>query len=614
MSPRLLLRLAAVVGVLALAGCRRADPLIDIEPGSARGANVVLITLDTVRADHLGCYGHVPSVTPNLDRLCAEGLRFANAVTPAPVTLPAHTTLLTGLTPPHHGVRYNAEFPAAQHNRTLADDLHEAGYFTAAAVSSFVLDRRFGLARGFDAYDDNVAAATVRHGSVLRNERDADAVTDAALTLLARRDAAKPVFLWVHYYDAHAPYAPRVLPAQADDASRYAAEIGQIDAAIGRLLAAAALPPQRTLVLVAADHGEGLGDHGERTHGLFLYDTTTRIPLLLRLPRQPAQQPAGQVVTGLAGLVDVRASLSSLLGLKARPDDGIDWFSRRRGPQEGLYQEASLPYFDYGFAPLYGWRGQAERFVEAATPEYYDLVADPAERDNRFAAMSGTNGNPADRARQRLDALRLDATSIPQAAGQLAPADAEVTARLRSLGYIGGAPAGAEDELPDPKSQIEVVNLHQDAVGRIEGGDAAGALVLLERARTLSPRNESLLRLTAKAQLALGRLTDAETTLRAQLELRRNADSLLLLAQILILRGDFEVAETLLQQAEALEPRHGGIAVARGDISLREGDPAAARRQYEEALRADASRIGPVARQRLRGLGSAGTEDTPPLR
>lgn len=613
MSAGLLLR-AVAVAALGLSGCRRAEPLIDLAPGSARGANVVLITLDTVRADHLGCYGRVPSVTPNLDRLCAQGLRFANAVSPAPVTLPAHTSLLTGLTPPHHGVRYNAEFPAAQHNRTLAEDLHEAGYFTAAAVSAFVLDRRFGLARGFDVYDDEVAAATLRHGSVLRSERDADAVTDAALALLAKRDATRPVFLWVHYYDAHAPYAPRVLPAQRDNASLYAAEIGQIDAAVGRLLAAEALPPQHTLVVVAADHGEGLGDHGERAHGLFLYDTTTRIPLLLRLPQRPAQQPGGQVVTGLVGLVDLRASLRSLLGLKAQPDDGIDWFSGRRGPQEGLYQEASLPYFDYGFAPLYGWRGQAERFVEAATPEYYDLAADSAERDNRFAELSGASGNPADRARQRLDALRLDVPSISQAAGQLAPADAEVTARLRSLGYVGSTPAGAESDLPDPKSQIEVVNLHQDAVGRIDGGDAAGGLLLLERARALSPRNEAVLRLTVKAQLALGRLNDAEATLRAQLELRRNADSLLLLAQILILRGDFALAETLLQQAEALEPLHGGIAVARGDISLREGDPAAARQHYETALRTDAGRVGQAARQRLRGLGTAGETSPSTLR
>ncbi len=606
MSGAAFLRLAVLATAAGVAGCRHAEPLIDVAPGSARGANVVLITLDTVRADYLGCYGRAPSVTPNLDRLCAQGLRFANAVTPAPLTLPAHATLLTGLTPPHHGMRYNAEFPSAPQNRTLAEDLHEAGYFTAAAVSAFVLDRRFGLARGFDVYDDSVAQAPLHPGQVLRNERDAEAVTDAALSVLANRDVTKPVFLWVHYYDAHAPYAPRVPPVQTDDASRYAAEIGQIDTAVGRLLAAPALAPERTVVVVAADHGEGLGDHAERTHGLFLYDTTTHIPLLLRLPPRLAQPRAGHIVTGLVGLVDLRASLLSLLGLTHAPDDGIDWFSRKRGPQEGVYQEASLPYFDYGFAPLYSWRGRSERFVEAATPEYYDLAADPAEKTNRFAELSGKQGNPADRARQRLDALRLGAPSIVQAAARMEQASPDVTARLRSLGYIGAAPAGEEGELPDPKSQIEVVNLHEDAAALIESGNAAGGLVLLERARALSPRNESVLRLTAKAQLALQRIDDAEATLRVQLELRPNADSLLLLAQILVLRGEFELAETLLQQAEALEPRHGGIAVARGDIALREGDPAAARQRYEEALRLDPSRVGPIARQRLRGLGEAG--------
>lgn len=596
-----MIRRTVLIGALLLlvGGCHRERPLLDVDPGVARGANVLLITLDTVRADHLGCYGRRPSVTPNLDRLCAEGIRFDNAVTPTPITLPAHTTLMTGLTPPHHGVRYNAEFVTAK-AATLAEDLRAAGYYTAAAVSAFVLDSRFGLARGFDAYDDRVTTQQQRDGVVLRNERDADAVTDAALALLQGRDTAKPVFLWVHYYDAHAPYAPRTRPLQGDNDALYSAEIAQIDAALGRLLAAAALPPERTLVLVAADHGEGLGDHGERTHGLFLYDTTTRIPLLLRLPQR---EGAGSVIPGLVGLVDVRASLGSLLALSLSPGDGIDWLARARQPQEGIYQEAALPYFDYGFAPLYGWRGATERFVEAAVPEYYDLAADPAERDNRYAALSGSADARADRARQRLDALRLDSQSIVQAAAAQQDADPAVTARLRSLGYLGAPKTGvAEADLPDPKSQIGVVDLHQDAVRRIDAGDPAGALVLLEQARTLSPRNEGVLRLMAKAQLTLGRLEEAEATLRVQLDVRRNADSLVLLAQLLILRQDFEDAKALLKQAEALESRHGGIAIALGDISLREGDPDEARRFYEEAIRLDSHRVGVIARQRLQAL------------
>ena len=593
---------AFLMPAVLAAGCERgAAPVLDLSPGSARGANVVLITLDTVRADYLGCYGHRPSVTPHLDRLCAEGVRFDNAVTPAPITLPAHTTMLSGLTPPHHGVRYNAEFAAAKDNPTLASDLRAHGYHTAAAVSAFVLDRRFGLARGFDAYDDRVVAQTVRHGSVLRNERDAAAVTDAALDLLARRDPAKPVFLWVHYYDAHTPYAPRVLPPTNDVKALYAAEIAQIDAAIGRLLAADALVPEKTVVIVAADHGEGLGDHEERTHGLFLYDSTTRVPLLLRLPRQ---QLAGTTTPALVGLVDLRASVRSLLGLDSVAGDGIDWLARARAPKEGIYQEASLPYFDYGFAPLYGWRGAGERFIEAPAPEYYDLGADPGERENRY--RTGASASQADRARQRLDALRLGVPSIPQAAAAMQEADPAVTARLRSLGYLGGTQAGGDEtELADPKSQIAVVSLHQDAVSLLDGGNPSAALVLLEQARVQSPRNESVLRLTAKAQLALGQLEPAEATLRAQLELRRSADSLILLAQILILRREFELAETLLQQAEALEPQHGGVAVARGDIALREGGPDAARKQYEAAIQADPSRVGAVARQRLAGLDSA---------
>lgn len=598
---------AAFAALIALlAGCHRGPaPLVDVAPGTARGANVLLITLDTVRADHLGCYGRTPSVTPNLDRLCAQGVRFDNAVTPAPITLPAHATLLTGLTPPHHGLRYNATFAAEHAPATLADDLHGQGYYTAAVVASFVLDRRFGLAHGFDDYDDHVVGKTARGGYVLRNERDADVVTDAALALLAKRDPKKPFFLWVHYYDAHTPYAPRDLTGPDDMHARYAAEIAQVDAAIGRLLAADALVSGRTLTVVAADHGEALGEHGERTHGLFLYDATTRVPLLLRLPDR-AQ--AGQVVAGLAGLVDVRASVRSLVGLDAVPGDGVDWLRASRASGEGVYQEAALPYFDYGFAPLYAWRGATERFVEAPTPEFYDLAADPHERDNRYATLAGSTDTRADRARQRLDALRLNVPTIPAAAATMQNVDPAATARLRSLGYLGGGASGApESELTDPKSQTHLVDLHQDAVILLDAGRPQPALALLEEARARSPRNEGVLRLVSRAQLALGRIDDAEATLKLIVEIRPNADSLVLLAQILVLRQDFSGAQALLAQAEALEPRHGGIAVARGDIAARQGDPEGARALYRQAESIDPARVGDIARQRLAALPADAT-------
>lgn len=590
---------AVLLAAAALGGCEHGPPpLVAVDAGVARGANVVLITLDTVRADHLGCYGRRPSVTPHLDRLCAQALRFDNAVTPAPITLPAHTTLLSGLSPAHHGVRYNAEFPRAAHP-SLAEDLQQAGYRTAAVVSSFVLDRRFGLARGFDDYDDHVVPQRRRGGHLLRNERDAEEVTDAALALLARAGGDKPVFLWAHYYDAHTPYAPRQPGAARDPAALYAAEIAQVDAAVGRLLQSPALAPERTLVIVAADHGESLGEHAELTHGLFLYDSTTRIPLLLRLP---GQQLAGSGVKGLAGLVDVRASVLSLLGLTSDGGDGIDWLRRSRTPGEGIYQEAALPYFDFGFAPLYGWRGAQERFIEAPQPEYYDLAADPREQHDRFAPLSGSKDSPADRARQRLDALRLNSPTIPQAAQALEQADPAVTARLRSLGYLGGTPLQAGGELPDPKTQTTLVDLHNEAVRQLEAGQAAAALALLQQARQQAPRSPGVLRLLAKAELALDRPEQAEATLRELLSLGQNPDSLILLAQIRVLSADFEAAEALLQQAEQLQPLNGAIAVVRGDIALREGDVETARRQYQRALEIDPVRTGEQARQRLRPL------------
>lgn len=611
-----IVRLAAMYTItfaaLLLSGCADdAKPLLPVPHGFARGADIVIVTLDTTRADHLGCYGRSPSVTPNLDRLCREGTRFDNAVTSTPVTLPAHASIMTGLLPNRHGVRYNGEFRLAPGIPVLAEEFAAAGYQTAAFVGSFVLDARFGLARGFDTYDDRVEGAAVRRGIVSRNERSADAVTDAALDHLARRDPQRPVFLWVHYFDAHAPYAPIEQPAEPGDAAAYAAEIADMDRALGRLLASPALDLERAVVIVASDHGEGLGEHDERTHGLFLYESTMRIPLILRLP---AAHAAGRIEDGLVTLVDLRPSLLGLAGLKpAQAADGIDWFSARRGPEDVVYMEASLPFFDYGFAPLYALRQSAAKFIEAPIPEYYDLQADPREAENRFDELGRTPGNRVERLRQRLDAIMLDAPDIATAAADTEPADHETLARLRSLGYLGDAAPTPGTVLRDPKTMIDAVNLHQAAILHLDGGRPAAALDLLRKANALASGNPGMLRLKYKAELQLGLIEDAESTLGGMLEVRRNPDSLVLLAQIRVLRADFSAAGILLDEAERLDPRHGGIAIARGDIALRAGDPATAEGHYRKALDVDGSRVGAIARARLRQVqaGNVANSDRP---
>lgn len=559
--------------------------------------DVILITLDTVRADHLGCYGRSPSNTPNLDRLCAEGIRFDNAATSTPVTLPAHASMMTGLLPNHHGVRYNGEFRLGTGMPVLAGELKASGYDTAAFVSTFVLERRFGLARGFDVYDDHVDSSRQVRGLISRNERDAESVTDAALAYLAGRTGDKPLFLWVHYFDAHAPYAPREEPAEPGNEPAYAAEIGDVDSALGRLLASKGLDLSRTIVVVVADHGESLGEHEERTHGLFLYEATTHVPLIVRLP---GGQGAGIREQGLVAHIDLRPSLLGLLGLKASgPADGIDWFATRRGPADGIYQEASLAYFDFGFAPIYGLRRETEKYVEAPAPELYDLATDPREQINLLA---GGNLDGVGQQRQQLDALMLDAPDIVEAASHSRRADSDTLSRLRSLGYLGDAAPATGADLADPKSRIQAINLHQDAAAVLDAGRPDQALQLLRAADRMAPHNLSILRLMSKTQLRLGQIDAAEKTLLELLSIRKNPDSLVLLAQILILRNDFPAAEGLLDEAEQLEPESGGIPIARGDIARRRGDMAAAERWYGRAIKLDGDRVGAIARGRMQEM------------
>ncbi|MFP3940102.1 MAG: sulfatase, partial [Thermoanaerobaculia bacterium] len=254
-------------------------------PGAAAGYNLLLVTLDTTRADHLGAYGDAGAETPNLDRLAAGGLRFTDAVTPVPMTLPAHATLLTGLDPPGHGVRINGRFVLGQEHETLAEALRRAGYETAAFVSSFVLDRRFGLAQGFDRYDARLE--TTRAAAFApQTERSAEAVTDAAVEWLEGRRAAggegRPVFLWVHYFDPHDPYEPPEPFASRFADRPYAGEIAYVDRELGRLLASLERTglAGRTVVVATADHGESLGEHGERYHSRTLYEGAVRVPLI----------------------------------------------------------------------------------------------------------------------------------------------------------------------------------------------------------------------------------------------------------------------------------------------------------------------------------------------
>ncbi len=404
-------------------------------PAARPRPNLLVITLDTLRPDALGFVSGAHS-TPAIDGLAREGFAFPSAVSPVPLTFPSHAALMTGRLPRTLGLRDNGQVLSAE-PRTLAQRLSAEGYTTAAFVSGYPLHSVFGLDRGFARYDDALDSAKGEEP-----ERKAPATVAAARAWLAT--APPPWFVWVHLYDPHFPYVPPPPFRQAGARGAYDGEVAYADAAIGELRAAARTAGE-TLTVFAGDHGESLGEHGEGTHGFFVYDSTVLVPLIFHLP---GRVPVGSSASG-ARLIDVTPTVLELLGIA--PDGTLDGrsiaplFTNARGAAEAAYVETYQPWLSYGWSPLRAMRSEGWKLIDAPRPELYDLRADPKETRDRFAEAP-------DQAR-RLKALLRAVESAPARPAQPA-ADAEALARLRSLGYLGGSAPGAEPPaqgLRDPK-------------------------------------------------------------------------------------------------------------------------------------------------------------------
>lgn len=590
-------------------------------PGAAAGYNLLLVTLDTTRADHLGAYGDTRAETPNLDRLAAGGLVFTDAVTPVPLTLPAHATLLTGLDPPGHGVRINGRFVLGAEHETLAEALRRAGYQTAAFVSSFVLDPRFGLDQGFDRYDARLE--TTRAAAFApQTERSAGAVTDAAVGWLEDRHAAgeggRPFVLWVHYFDPHDPYEPPEPFASRFADRPYAGEIAYADRELGRILST--LERQglagRTVVLATADHGESLGEHGERYHSRTLYEGAVRIPLILRVPG--VTDGAGSVGDRVVSLADVAPTLLELLGLEPLGGTGgtdgrslLNEPGRVEGPgRDGaagriVYLETLNPYLDNGWAPLYAARSHGAKYVRAPRPELYDLEEDPGERRNLLAGEERGGGAAEGRLRPLeafLDDLLAGQQGPEELAGEALRADPDVRRRLEALGYLsGGAPGPPEEpgELPDPKDMLPLLEELAEgrrllAEGRPEEAERRARKIL-----SRSPRDRPALQLLGEVYATQGRVEDAERVLRRHLEVGPAVGASVLLAQVVMQQGRLEEAGALLDQAEGLEPGHGAVPLARGDLALVRGRPREAVASYRRAAEVDPYRFRGLAEARI---------------
>jgi Flp pilus assembly protein TadD len=508
------------------------------EPPATPPRSIVLITIDTLRADAIG-----PG-TPALEKLRAESTDFTQAVTVAPLTLPAHASLFTGVFPPMHGARDNHIFALAADMPTFTDVLKKNGYATGAFVSSIVLAKRYGLARGFDEYDDQVTGPE-RSGS--------DTVARASAWLSRARE---PFFLWVHLFEPHAPYTSGSYAADVREADRYAGQLLDTVRARGAW--------DRTVVSVTSDHGEALGDHGEATHGFFIYDSTLRIPWLLRVPGVAARRYPHQVriidimpTTMAAGANRANISdLGTVVSVTAALD-GVDVSAHVDGqtdPHLEAYAETLLPKHQFTWSGLRALRTAQFKYIDAPRPELYDLEKDPAERTNQVAAESGRGRVTAG----TMMLAALDRRGRKAARGPAA--DTALSDKFLSLGYIGYAPPsdGGDAALADPKDRLGLYLLVMRAIEESERGDRARALATLADA--------------AKQDLSV-------------------AQTHFLAGTILGQEGRYREAAAALERTLAINPRYTAARFKLALSWLRLGNHAAAERELNVVLKEDSNDV-----------------------
>jgi arylsulfatase A-like enzyme/Tfp pilus assembly protein PilF len=452
-------------------------------------ANVVMITLDTVRADRLGCYGYRAAETSHIDSLARAAARFTRAYTPVPITLPAHASLFTGLFPMATGIHDFSGNVLRPDAVTLAKVLRSHGYATAAFVASAVLDSRFGLNQGFDTYSDHFEFSRLDEASLDRMERPGNLVVDEALDWL-KRSARRPFFLWVHLYDPHHPYTPPEPYANRHRGRPYDGEIAFADTQVGRLLAVLRQQGifEKALIVVAGDHGESLGEHGEETHGFFLYNSTLHVPLIVKVPGA-----AARVIENEVSLADVMPTVLQALRLPVpRAVQGRGLLSAIQGkPLTGssnLLAENYLPLLHFGWSPLKALQSAGMKYIDAPRPELYDTRTDPGETKNLFASRQAA----AHEMRDRLLSMERRYTPAPGATAEVRTStDPALEERLRSLGYVAVSAGRIVDAkgrtLTDPKERIQVYELVFAANFDSQNGRFAESLEKLQRAERVEP-------------------------------------------------------------------------------------------------------------------------------
>ncbi|MGE0640745.1 MAG: sulfatase-like hydrolase/transferase [Thermoanaerobaculia bacterium] len=561
--------MSAALAVLAVA-CSGPESA----PPAGRSAAIVLVTIDTLRADRLPAYGYDAGSTPVLDRLAAESLLFENAWSHAPLTLPSHASILTGTIPPVHGVRSNLGFRLEEGGpRTLAERLGAHGYATGAAVSAYVLRRSVGLDRGFEVYDDALLAS----GEVTLGEirRPGVETVDRAVAWL-RSVGSRPFFLFVHLFDPHAPYAG---PGNVAHRDSYDAGITAADAALGRLLAALTDLGRydEAMILVTADHGEGLGDHGEAEHGILLHREVMHVPLLLKLPYG---EHGGRRITTPVAHVDVAPTLLAAAGATESEMAGASLL-QTRSPRP-IYAEALYPRLHLGWSELRSITSGRWRLIDGPDPELYDIERDPGERRNLFAAE-----------RRAAGVLRRELALIPLALGDPLAVSPEERAGLAALGYLGEFRQAGDGARPDPKQELPWLVRVRAASDRLREGDLPTAERLLGEIVRSRPESSDARILLAATLRRAGRADEAVTQYR---EAARRAPWLGASVALELAKTELSLGHLVEAKTEAERARtafRSEAEVVLGEIALVADDLDAARASVLRA-RAAATATGPA--------------------
>jgi arylsulfatase A-like enzyme/Tfp pilus assembly protein PilF len=579
---------SGALATIAIAG------YLEVKPAptglDANFKNCLIVTFDTTRADAIGSYGNMNASTPNLDRMADNGVLFQRCMTVAPITLPSHTSILTGQYPTTHGARNNGTHHVPENVTTLAEQLSDNGFSTGAVVSALVLDSRYGLNQGFDFYDDNLANAEKSEMFMFRETKASD-TSQRAISFLKERNGER-WFLWVHFFDPHANYAPPQHYLDKANGNPYDGEIAYADSGLGEILQFLQKTHQldETLVVMTADHGDSMGEHGESTHGMFVYDATTHVPLLMMHP----ELSQGMRVSGTVSSVDITPTVLNLLDVAAQTEfDGISFAAAIRPGEKGIvargpvYQEAMNPYYNHGWSSIRAVRDDKARYVRAPTQEFYDMFRDPHELNNLLPGSETYAQSYID----TLDRYLADGErdSKGDDIKSMAP---DMRAALAELGYVWSDDeeevAGESDgELADPKDKVRIWEKSQLANNLVRADRASEAEELLKEILTEDPG--SILSRSALAGIYLKneRYQEAYDLLEETATMKGARNSIFLSLCAIDRKMENGLWEEHLRAAKQMDPRDPLPFIREGDWLQDDGKTEGALVAYKNALEID---------------------------